>query len=108
MTGMTRWSWQWHGGDALVSPGVLGRWTGTSGASRYAGSCARSMVGTVCGLVTSGSTLWGTRHPDSASAKSGTAMVLDTPLPFARMDKARDAPAPIHPQRGRSAPFPVL
>src|SRR4051812_36643783 len=63
------------------------------------------MVGTVCGLVVVGSTLWGTRHADSASAKSGTATALDIPLPFARIGRARDAPARIRPQQGRFAAF---
>src|SRR5712671_6201657 len=66
------------------------------------------MIGTVCVLVSAGSTLWGTRHADSA--RSATATTLDTPLPFAQVDKARAAPAPIHPPQGRSmasgAPVP--
>src|SRR4030088_2030019 len=59
------------------------------------------MVGTVCGLFVFGSTLWGTRHADSA--KSAIATTLDTPLPFSEMEKARGAPAPIWLQQGRFA-----
>src|SRR5436305_14868518 len=92
-------------GGEWARSACVGRYTATCGVSMYGGRFMRSMIGTVCGLVSAGSTLWGTRHPENAIQSSGTATALDTRLPFARRGTARVAPASIPAPRGGFAAF---